>query len=120
MLRLVAFIALLSAGPCFAQTAEPSPAPSEWPTLSRGYDDPFVIAPDDCNASRFAHLVGESYGLHMASLPAGAVIHGPGQTGAVEAGHVVQFNQTLTLEYRPRRLNVVLDSDARIMSVSCH
>lgn len=65
-----------------------------------------VIAGDACGASRFAHLVGEPFAtMHHASLPART--------------RVVANVAMTTLEYRPERLNLVLDASATITAVGC-
>lgn len=69
-------------------------------------EDRFVIAGDECGASAFEHLVGEEFvSLPQAALPANAL--------------VLNRVEPSTLEYRPRRLNVVLDGAGRIAALGC-
>lgn len=69
-------------------------------------EDRFVIAGDECGASAFAHLVGEEFvSLRHAALPAGAL--------------VLNRVAPSTLEFRPLRLNVVLDGAGRVTAVGC-
>jgi hypothetical protein len=66
----------------------------------------FVRASDECGASRYAHLVGERYAeVYQAALPANAFVFGR--------------NRPTTLEYKPGRLNVVLDGYGRIAAIGC-
>jgi hypothetical protein len=83
--------------------------------------DRFVISNDECGASRFAHLVGQSYAIYRTALPGDAIVHGAGATGAVNISDRVQRpTQAMTLEFRPQQLNVVIDGAARILSVGCY
>ncbi|HVZ99890.1 MAG TPA: hypothetical protein VG841_06205 [Caulobacterales bacterium] len=111
MLRYIAvFAVLLLASPGFAEPKRAAPP-----------RDPFVISVDACGASRCAHLVGRSYKLEQASLPAHAVIHGGADAGAVPvAGAARQSAGARMLEYRPQRLDIVVDGAWRIVSVGCH
>lgn len=113
MLRHLAIIAALSAGPCFAETIEITPTMRDM--------DPFVTASDECGAARYAHLVGESFVVHRTSLPKNAMVHGPADQRVIDAADLPSTpSLPLTLEYRPQRLNVVLDDAARIISIGCH
>jgi hypothetical protein len=112
MLRSIAILALMLASPSFAQTDRADPAPTP--------RDRFVIAPDTCGASRYAHLVGESYTAQQASLPQHALVHGAGPQGPIPVGGATHAGPLLTLEYEPQRLNVVVGADQRIVSIGCH
>ncbi len=83
--------------------AGPAPATAWSP---RALEDRFVIAGDECGAGAFAHLIGEEFtSLQRASLPADAL--------------VLNRVAPSTLEYRPLRLNVVLDAAGRVAAVGC-
>lgn len=74
-------------------------------TRQRGPYDPFVWAGDECGASRYAHLVGEEIAhLDQAALPESAIVH---------------LNTLTTLEYRPGKLNVVVNASGRIAAIGC-
>jgi hypothetical protein len=115
-MRHLALALILMTSPCFAQSAPEAPQPRE-----PAQTDAFVKTSDECGASRYAHLVGQSYAVHAASLPPGSVIHGGAPAGVVPVDQRVQAaTSPLTLEYREQRLNIVLDGAARIVSIACH
>lgn len=110
MLRSIAFALVLAAG--YATAFADPPAPDGAPAAEEDVapaprrDDPFVRYSDECGASRYAHLVGEQYAeVYQASLPASAYVLGSARA--------------TTLEYKPGRLNVVLDGRGRIAAISC-
>lgn len=116
MLRHLAIAAMLCVSPCFA---EPTADDAAGESASR--HDPFVISTDECGASRYTHLVGQGLAMHRASMPADTVVHGLFADGAINPVNAEQAPAPLaTLEYRPYRLNVVVDASARIISVGCH
>lgn len=83
--------------------AGPSPLEAAPPAA---LNDRFVIAGDECGASAFAHMLGEEFvSLQNAALPADAL--------------VLNTVAPSTLEYRPRRLNVILDGAGRIAAMGC-
>jgi len=113
-MRHLALALVLLSSPCFAQSAPEAQAQREPARRD-------VKTGDACGASRYAHLVGQSYALHYAALPPGTVVYGPTRDGAVHVNHRVQTaTDMITLEYRAQRLNVVLGDGARILSIACH
>ncbi len=63
-------------------------------------------APDTCGAAAYRPLIGQDVSMFS---PAGR----PGPSRIIRPGQVV------TMDYDPERLNVQLDDDDRIVSVSC-
>jgi hypothetical protein len=113
MLRFLACAALLCASPCFAQSTD-APAPSDRGVAQEDANtraprrDRFVISGDGCGASRYAHLVGEvAPRLESIALPEGSNVFSPSRVGLT------------TLEYKPARLNIVVNDAGRVVSVSC-
>lgn len=65
------------------------------------------IAPDDCKASSYQGLVGQSRSiLTTMMLPAGS--------------RVVGYGDPVTTDFRSDRLNVELDQGGRISKISCY
>lgn len=68
--------------------------------------DDFIVAGNACGASDYAHLVGEPFGeMQQAALPADS--------------RVIRHNMANTLEYAPKRINVILDGAGRIAAIGC-
>lgn len=74
------------------------------PPLQR---DGFVVNRDACGASRYSHLVGRDYGevTQASLLPADS--------------SVPSVYRLTTLEYRPAKLNVVVNGEGRIIAIGC-
>ena len=113
MRTILLSLALL--GVCAMQAAA-QPAPSvpndELDAITRSNAerrarDPFTRNSDECGASRYAHLVGETFAtLQQTALPANALVYRGGAN-------------VRTLEYTPSKLNVVLDGSGRIAAIGC-
>jgi hypothetical protein len=112
----VAVTAALLAAPSFAQDLQTGPVQA-----SLTPHDRFVIASDECAASRYRALVGRSYQVYRTVLPADAIVHGAGTNGAVGIAHrTQQTSEPMTLEFRPQQLNVVVDAAAQIVAIGCY
>ncbi len=97
-----AVLAALMLGACAAQDG----AASRGDPDSLFKPDAFTVAGNLCGASDYAHLVGEPFAeTHQAALPANA--------------RVIGGNAANTLEYAPRRINVILDGEGRIAAIGC-
>ena len=97
---------VLAAGVSFAQEA-PSPDAAEAEAGFEHYrPDPFVIAPNNCRASDWDHLVNQDFAtVDEAALP--------------NRTRVVRPHMANTLEFKPQRLNVILGDGGRVAVVGC-
>lgn len=68
---------------------------------------PDITVPDDCKASTYQGLVGQSRSiLTTMMLPAGA--------------RVIGYGDPVTADFSPERLNVEIDQGGRISKISCY
>ena len=94
--------AVLAALTLTACAAQETPAPQ----AGLLNPDDFTAASNACGANEYAHLVGEQWGeTSQAALPADA--------------RIIRHDMANTLEYAPRRINVMLTADGRVEAIGC-
>lgn len=107
LMSLAALAAIAACGPTTtpADTETPvaeTPAPVAAPTNAAE-----ATAQDACGAAAFQALVGTpASGINQASLPPGA--------------RVIMPNTMVTQDFNPARLNITVDANGNVASVSCY
>jgi hypothetical protein len=102
-MRLILALALLLALPSCRLGATPPPPLRSQPQIG---DAPMAPAPADCEAARYAPLLGQPRSaLDSLALP--------------ERTRVIAPNSAVTMDYSPQRLNIDLNTQGRITRIHC-
>jgi hypothetical protein len=99
-----AALALVACGQ--TTTTTPAEEPSETPTASAPQTREEATAQDTCGGAAYRSLVGSS--LAAVTLPADANIR------------VIQPDTVVTEDFRPDRINIIVDANGAITSVECY
>lgn len=108
LMSLAALAAIAACGPTTTPADTETPvAETPAPPIAAPTNAAEATAQDACGAAAFQALVGTpASGINQASLPAGA--------------RVIMPNTMVTQDFNPARLNITVDANGNVASVSCY
>lgn len=100
LLAAVSVLSLVACGP----TTAPSEPVAETPTAPQTAEE--ATAQDTCGASQYAAMIGSNI----------AAVTFPAESGI----RIIQPDSIVTEDFRPERLNVIVDANGAITSLQCY